>query len=353
MNKRLGVFLTLILLFGLTLGCGLSGLTGGGEEEEVPPAAEATAETEEGEEIEEPGEVEEPEEEEEEDVSLSSITEGLQSLDSYRAHFRMTFEGSTEGQEGEWVMEMDMESTRDPFAQRVIFRGGEVGVGEGFESVRIGDQQYIVFGEGQCMSSSATDSEAMDTELFELEDVIGGLENARRVRPDETINGIRCQHYTFDEKGVSWAAFSSAEGEVWIAADGNYVVKYVVDAEGKNPVTGDEGHVEWEYEISDVNVSFTIEAPAGCEAAESEFPIMSDAANLTTMSGMVSYESASSFDDVKAFYEEQMLAAGWSDTGDSFVTSDSAMLSFTKDGRTATVTVGVSEGTVTVFIMAD
>jgi hypothetical protein len=345
MSKRLGLFLALTLLLGLALGCGLSGLTGGEEEEQAPPAVEQVEEAEEAEEIEAP--------EEEENVSLSSITDGLQSLDSYRAHFLMTFEGSTGSEEGEETLEMDMESTRDPSAQRIIFRGGEVGVGEGFESVRIGDQQYVVFGEGQCMSSSAEDSDALDTELFKLEDVVGGLDNAHRVRPDDTINGVRCRHYTFDEKGVAWAAFTRAQGEVWIAVDGNYVVKYVVDAEGKNPVTGDEGHVEWEYEISDVNQSFTIEPPAGCEAAESEFPIMSDATNLTTMGGMVSYESSSSFDDVKSFYEEQMPAAGWSDTGDSFVTSDSAMLSFTKDGRTATVTVGVSEGTVTVFIMAE
>ena len=158
MTRRVGFFLLLTLLFGLTLGCGVCGLIGGGEEE-TPPAAEAPAG---GEEVSatpeappsggaETEEIEEPEEEEE--ISLSSITSGLQGLDSYRGYFRMSFEASTDDEEGQWVMEMEMEHVRDPFAQRVVVRGGETELGEGFESVQIGDQSYIVFGEGQCISS--------------------------------------------------------------------------------------------------------------------------------------------------------------------------------------------------------
>ncbi len=165
MKRQLGLFLLLTLLLGLSLGCGMSGLIGGEEKEAPPPVAEVeeSKETEEIEEIEEAEEIKETEEEE--DISLSSLTSGLQNLDSYRSHFEMTFEGATGDEEGQWVMEMDMESVRDPFAQRIVLRGGEAGLGEGFESVRIGDRQYVVFGEGQCISSSAADSDAMDLEL--------------------------------------------------------------------------------------------------------------------------------------------------------------------------------------------
>jgi len=357
MTRRFGLFLILTLLLGLALGCSVGGLLGGGEEE-APSPTEAPAGGEQVEATEAPPsggaeteEVEEPEEDE--DISLSSVTSGLQSLDSYRGYLKMTFEGSTGDEEGQWVMEMDMEHVRDPFAQRVVVRGGETGLGEGFESVQIGDQSYVVFGEGQCISSSADEEDAMDMELFDVDDTIGGLEEARRVRPDETVNGVLCRHYVFDEKALGWGTFTHAEGEMWVAIDGEYVVKYAVQAEGKNPITWDEGQIDWEYEIRDVNQPITIEPPAGCEAAESEFPMMPDATNTSTFGGMVTYESSSSFDDVLAFYQEQMPAEGWSDTGDSFITEGTAMLSYAKDGSSANVTLTETDGKVTVMIMSE
>lgn len=356
MTRRFGLFILLTLLLGLTLGCSVCGLIGG--EEQVPPPTDSKkllepTDVPPGEEIavEELGE--EIEEEKDEEISLSSVTSGLQNLDSYRSHFLMTFDGSTEGETEHWIMEMSMEYAREPFAQRIVVQGGEIGLGEGFESVQIGDQQYVVFGEDQCISSSADAGDATDMEIFEPDDIIGGLENARRIQPDEQVNDILCRHYAFDETSVGWAAFTHAEGEVWIAVDGEYVVKYILEAEGKDPASQEEGHIEWEYEIRDVNQPVTIEPPAGCEATESEFPIISDATDMTTMGGMVTYESGSSFDVVLAFYQEQMPAEGWSDTGDSFTSPGTAMLSYAKDGRTATVMLTEEEGTVSVLIMSE
>ena len=342
MTKLLKLLLPLILLIGLSLGCGLSG-----GDAETPPQTEKTPS---GEEAAEPtAEAVEPEDGGEE-ASLSSITEGLQDLDSYRSHLKMTFEDTTDSGTEQQVLEMDIEYVRDPFAQHVVIRSGDTD--ESFETVQIGDQQYIVVGEGQCISSSAGE-DAMDTEFFKPEDVMGGLENAHRVRPDETINGIPCQHYAFDETSMLGGDFASAQGDVWIAVDGGYVVKYVMQAEGTDPESQQTGHIEWEYEIRDINTSITIEPPPGCEATESEFPIMADATNMTTMSGMTMYESASSFDAVLAFYQEQMPANGWSETGDSFTAPGNAMLSYTKGESTANITLSGEDGSVSVIIMSE
>jgi len=340
------VLVPLSLLLGLTLACGLSG---GGEE--APPPTEAPSG---GAEVSAPTEVPSSggtETEEEEDISLSSVTSGLQSLDSYRSHFEMTFDGATGAEAEHWVYEMDAEYVREPFVQRVVMRVPDTE--EGFEIVYIGDRQYIVLEDGQCISTSADEGEKMDSEIFEPDDIIGGLENARRVRPDERVNGILCRHYTFDETSVMWAGFAHAEGEVWVAVDGDYVVRYALQADGKDPTTEDEGHIEWEYEISDVNVPITIEPPPGCEATESEFPIMPDATDMTTVGGMTMYTSASPLDDVLAFYQEQMQANGWSDTGDTFIASDTAMLSYTKEERTVTVALNIEDGAVSVLIMSE
>jgi hypothetical protein len=345
--------LVLMLSLALALGCGAGGLIGGGDE--TPPAAEAPAEAggrEQGTEEEPAPEAGEAEE----SISLSSVTGGLQNLDSYRSFLTMSFDGTTEGSADQWTIEMEIEHVRDPFAQRFVMRGGAMSgttLGEGLESVQIGDQQYVVFGEGQCLSSSAAEGDVMDTEIFKPDDMLGGLSNARRVRPDERINGILCRHYTFDEKSLLLGDISRAEGEMWVAVDGDYVVKYVLEAEGKDPTSGDEGRIEWVYELRDVNAPITIEPPAGCQAAGSEFPIMADAADVTTMSGMVTYKSSSSFNDVLAFYQAEMKAAGWAESGDSFTSEDMAMLTYTKDGRTASVMLTSEEGKVSVFITSE
>jgi len=358
-TKRIGLFLLLTLLLSLTLGCGVCGLSGIGGSKEPPPAEapsgdeEAAQPTEapSGEDASEPP-GDEGEAEEEEEISLSSVSSGLQSLDSYRSHFKMTFEGTTEGEAESWVYEMDVETVRDPLAQRVVIQGGYAG--EGFESVQIGDKRYVVLGEGQCISSSADEGDAVDMEVFEPDDAFGGLEGARRVRPDEQVNGIPCRHYTFDETSIAWGGFTHVEGEMWVAKDGEYVVKYIMQADGKNPITQDEeGHVGWEYEVRDVNIPITIEAPDGCSGAEGEFPVMPDATDMTTMGGMLTYSSGSSLEEVQAFYQEQMAADGWSEAEDSFISSDTAMLSFTKEGRTATITLSSEGEGVSVLIMSE
>ena len=80
-----------------------------------------------------------------------------------------------------------------------------------------------------------------------------GLGSARRVRPDENINGVLCRHYTFDEKGVSWEGISRVQGEMWIAVEGDYVVKFTMEADGENPFSKEDGHIEWVYDVRDVN----------------------------------------------------------------------------------------------------
>ncbi len=353
MTKRLGILLLLTLLLSLTLGCGMCGLIGRDIEE--PSTVEEIEEAEDAEPVEEVEEADEPEEasDEDENVSISSVTSGLQDLDSYRSHFTMIFEGSEGGEEEEWTIEMDVEYVRDPFAQRIVIQGG--GMGEmsegGLESIQIGDQQYVVVGD-QCMTSSVEDTD-MEAGIFELDDIMGGLENARRVQPDEMINNILCRHYEFDQTAIPGAALSHAEGEAWIAVDGDFVAKYTLVADGQDLFSQQEGHVEWVYEVLAVNESFTIEAPDGCDASDSEFPVMPDATNVSMLGGMLSYQSSSSFDDVVAFYQEQMPAEGWTDTGDSFVATGTTMLNYSKDDRNATVTLTGADGEVSVIIMSE
>ena len=341
--KPLRLLVPFALLVSLMLACGPLGAI-----KETPSPAEEPTGGEEAAATEAPSGGEAGTEGEEE-IELSSVTSGLQSLDSYRAHFKMAVTDTAGGGTEEWAYEMDMEVVRDPFAQHMVIQG--VAAEGAFEMFQIGDQRYIALGEGQCISTSA-EGEAMGAEMFEPGDVIGGLSNARRVRPDQDVNGIRCRHYKFNETALVWRGFTKAEGEVWVAVEGEYVVKYALQAEGKDPASGKEGHLDWVYEIRDVNEPISIEPPAGCGAAESEYPMMPDATDVSTMENVVMYTSASSLDDVLAFYKGQMPANGWSETRDSFTSEGTAMQSYTKEGVTVSLTLTEQDGKVSVLIMS-
>jgi outer membrane lipoprotein-sorting protein len=345
MSKQAKQLLVLAVVFVLALGCGLSGKveptvdTAGGEATTAPEVSPTQ-------------DVGGGESGGEDEIAASDISGSLEGLDSYRMRFTMTFEGTDgDGETVQSTLEMEVEYVRDPFAMRVAISGSDEDIGlagETMEMVQIGDQQYTVF-EGQCMVTPADES-FTDMGLFETEDLLSDIESAHRVMPDETVNGVACRHYKFDEQ--STVGFSSANGEIWVAVDGNYLVKYTLEADGKNPINDEEGHVEWVYELRDINAPITIEPPAGCESVGSEFPMMPDATNVMMMEGTVMYESASAFDDVLAFYQDEMVAAGWT-SEDSFVGEGVASLTYTKDGRTATVMLSAGDDVVSVVISAE
>jgi len=305
-HKHVRILIPLVLLVSLSLACGLNPLRSNKLATAVPATLEALVEEEVG-----GGEEAEPTlpptsgEEGAEELELSSVTSGLENLDSYVTFLEIvTLQGGVPSPTG--TLQMEIYFVREPRAERVVMRGGEAG--EAMEMVQIGDQQYITFGEGQCMSSQAEAGDTLGTEEMQPDDLVSGVQGARRVLPDEVVNGILCRHYTFDEKALTGSGYTRAQGEAWVAVDGDYVVKYTVEAEGKDPATGTEGQFRMRYELREVNSDLVIEPPAGCEAAGGEFPMMADATGVTTMSGMLLYESASPLADVVAFYQAEMPA---------------------------------------------
>ncbi len=87
----------------------------------------------------------------------------------------------------------------------------------------------------------------------------------------ETINGISCNHYTFNVVGLgktSGAEVTQSAGDYWSAVDGNYLVKYDVVLETRNAPESDASaevlHSEVHFLLSDINAAITIELPAEC-----------------------------------------------------------------------------------------
>ncbi|MCP4359180.1 MAG: hypothetical protein GY796_14290 [Chloroflexi bacterium] len=146
----------------------------------------------------------------------------------------------------------------------------------------------------------------------------------------ETINGVSAIRCSFtEEDNVSYALDAAAiEGDVWIAEDGNYILKYVLDVEGLDLKGAfDSGGFEFfktydiVYELTDIN-EVTIELPAEAQGAD----LVDSTSTLDEKSGLaaleggdvffdafagMSYYSTADLESIVDFHLEDLAAAGW------------------------------------------
>lgn len=85
---------------------------------------------------------------------------------------------------------------------------------------------------------------------------------------DDTVAGIAADHYKFSIKGLGadsgWLVDTN-EGEVWVAKDGGYVLKYVVNVSMRADAQSSEMYsVQLTLEFTSVNQPVTIQVPAAC-----------------------------------------------------------------------------------------
>jgi hypothetical protein len=284
---------------------------------------------------------------------VSEAVSGLEKLKSYRSKMSLSVDGLKAGKVYTSTMDLLGEYNREQQASRLVinFSGSEPMEGiktpggtTAFEVVRIGQDTWVRFGEQWIHSQGES---ATPTEGFALEpgEVVGGLKGLQRVRPDQQVNGIDSRHYRFDEKALEGLEtgdighLTKYQGEVWIAKDGDFVVKYIVEAEGEGLRFGSDegvaGKLRIAYEVYDVNKPITIEAPASTGPtlpgfAEGEFPLLEDAEVQISMEGMVAYGTEAAPGDVLKFYQDKLKGLGWEEEGKPTTMGDVVMAQFKK-----------------------
>jgi hypothetical protein len=166
-------------------------------------------------------------------------------------------------------------------------------------------------------------------------------------------------HYTFDETVIEdeTTQFNWAEGDVYIAKEGNYVVRFRMEGEGTVEDFGvaleeegieapipQIGLIQIEMNLVNINEPVNITIPEECEnggLANSEYPILEDAFESSSFGGIVSYKTETPFADIVSFYEEMLSADDWVFQEDSsfMVEGSTALMYFDKDSRSLTVTI--------------
>ena len=393
MTNRIKMMIAILLLGLLSLACGFGSFGGAREaaEEAIQQAEEAATEVQE--QVEEAAntaketaeEVTEAVKENTEAMSgemssrsieAGSIREALATFSSYRWEINAEFDGMSEGQPEKGAVNMLIEGTENPpaFHARMQMTGdaaAELGDAATVEFYSIEGDAYVQdpqSGDWFSVPGEGFVEDFFDEGFINPEDIAEIPENARCDDATQMVNGMETIHCVFDQSEIT--DFKEANGEIWIAEDGGYPVKFTlmatdpINAERDTPI--ESGTINLRFELIELNTDFEIILPAEARNAESfesqlggmldpsevDLPVMDDADFEVATDGLVSYSTNASLADTLEFYRAELEAAGWvADTSQEFTSNEMGILVYNRDGVTLNLIIAVeADGTVSVLM---
>jgi hypothetical protein len=306
-----------------------------------------------------PTETPEPVEETGEELDLGALAMPTD-LTSYRMQMLMRVNGMEAGEEVSMVLDMSMEFTSEPPAQHALISMEGVEGAEEFGNIEmyiVEDTMYMRLGE-DWMSLPAEGDPLSDIGAFSSDEMLADTCGWHRLE-DTEVNDIQVQHWTFDKQDLEACAtalqledlgeLSEARGDLYIAAEENYLVRMEMVLEGNNMASAleeegtlDEARIEILMDLSDINEPFTIELPEEAMGSGSglpeDIPLIADAEEVTSLMGFITFMSPSTPEEVTDFYKIEMANNGWSEVSAEEM-AGMFLLEYLKDGRTASLMI--------------
>ncbi|MCB8978937.1 MAG: hypothetical protein H6657_16095 [Ardenticatenaceae bacterium] len=303
-------------------------------------------------------------------LTVRDTVQEFDTLDSYEMEMTITTTVSDTTQ----TIHATMIVSTDPAQSQMSFsfEGMEdMGGMDSMSMTQIEGISYMIIPEFGCITSSASEAEDTFANSLDANQFLEEVGDATLVG-EETINGIETVHYTFDETAMQdeTTQFNSAQGDVYVAKEGNYIVRFRLEGEGPVGSMGmamledgaDEdqtvGLIVIQMDLVSVNEPVEITIPVECEnsgVTNSEYPILEDAYESGSFGGIVTYKTDTPFADAVTFYQESLSAAGWVyQESDSFIMDGTtALMYFDQNDRSLTVTItqetGSSAFTIVIF----
>lgn len=252
------------------------------------------------------------------------------------------------------AVQLDGSVRLNPPASRYLFTtsgAANANTPAAYEIVQIGEQSFFYAPQMGCIALAGEDQQKQYLSLTDTDGVLTG--EAQRVLPDETINGVPAYRFAITQANLSPAVTTNLElheitsGDIYMAKDGGYALRLQLTGRGVSSILGSgtetlEGDIVYQLDFTPVSSVGEIAAPESCAQAadpsQSEFPLMADATQVSSLGGLVRYYSASSLETIMDFYRTEMAAAGWS-LGEDTVMATIGMLRFSSGGRVVGVVV--------------
>lgn len=242
------------------------------------------------------------------DFVFTDPTEALTSLSSYKATLIISFNGTRDGNPETWSATYVILTTTQPVARFITMDT------TGTETARLiqiemDGAQYKKSGDKNCVADSLIEGQPFDEPASFLRGVVGAETSG-----SDLTNGIATNRYTFDQRALGEQGITESTGELWVASEGGYLVKYLLTTKADENYLGEgiDGTVTWDYQINEINSITSIDLPADCPPAlPQNIPMMQDATNVEDFFSVIDYQTASTPKDVIAFYEEEMSLLGW------------------------------------------
>lgn len=250
---------------------------------------------------------------------LPDPTVGLDTVANYHVIMRMAFDGSQDGQplqvqKSYRVLNRDDESARFLQYTKTLTDGS---TDQEFSGT-LGSVRYSKLGLSQPCQAGLVEVQSAPFDPAAQLPRLAGAEPAGQ----ETVFDIPTDVYTFDQRAIGAGEAATANGKVWIAQQGGYIVQYTLTMESDTVFgPGISGKQFWEYAINTQPASAAEEIPDDCPLPLTDVPTMADAANLIHLPGEVRYQTLSGKDAIAAFYTEQFTAGGYQPQGEAVETS--------------------------------
>lgn len=236
---------------------------------------------------------------------------GLDSLQSYTQSLSISFTGTREGKPVEFTNNYNQTvngptKTRFTYVAITDVEGAQTQIVAG----NAGEAYYSKSGDEKCHVSWG--SRAQGVEPFLPTTFLPPLQGAHEAG-SEQLNEIQTTRYTFDATSLGYPADTKVDGQVWLAVDGGYIVKYSLHIQDEGAIFGEgmQGEQVYEYELNEINTVRGPELPEGCPAVLVDFPAMPDALDIMRLPQTLAYTSPSDSSQVSSFYKQQLQDLGW------------------------------------------
>ena len=283
-------------------------------------------------------------------------------INTYRASLVFTFSGqAADGTAVTGSITGDGAYSVEPYQVSFKFQTSDTTIpGGGFEFVQIDNTFYMSSADFGCLQLPAGDSQT-DNPYEALLDTGGTLTGFAQRIDDDTINDTPVYVYEITNANIDVSDPTAQQideitfGRIYIAKDGGYVVRVVLDGRGKNTLLTENndisGDVHYELNYFGHNQPVDIVPPADCESTiggetgeGSDIPIPEGAADLVSFPGLISFSSTQSVEELADYYKTELAAAGWTLDND-FTVPGVSTLQFSKDGSQATIIITEDQST--------